>query len=401
MEKKCIFAAENLGIMANTTTFLESKPRYEILDGLRGVAALGVVMFHMMECYPSEISRWVLPHGFMSVDFFFALSGLVLGYAYDDRWDRMTTWDFFKRRLTRLHPMVFMGVLVGVCFFYYSGSTETFNLVDSAPWYMILLEALLLICMIPLPKSMDIRGWGELTSLNGPIWTLMYEYVANILYAFFLRRTGKIVLGCIVAFCALMTADLCLQLNLWGNLSDPGYDHTINGGFICNPEHVYRAMVRLLYPFTMGLLLSRLGHFIKVRGGFVVASIAILAMVCTPMLTDIVSPNAEGIFEMCCILLLFPFILSVGAGSQLKGRMTSKICIFLGQISFPLYITHYPILYMHMSWAQRHMDAPVSTHVMVGICTALMALGLAWASFKLYDEPVRNWLKEHWLKKKK
>lgn len=381
----------------NTNTYLESKPRYEILDGLRGVAALGVVMYHMMECYPHEINRWVMPHGFMSVDFFFALSGLVLGYAYDDRWDKMTIWGFFKRRLTRLQPMAVMGVLVGVCFFYYSGG-QTFNMVDSAPWYMLLLEALLLVCMIPLPRSMDIRGWGELTSINGPIWTLIYEYVANILYALFLRRTGKVLLGIIVAFCALMSADLCLQLNLWGNLVDDNFQYTINGGFFCDAEHFYRAMVRLMFPFTMGLLLSRIGRYISVRGGFVVASLLILAMVSTPMLNDL-DPLYEGIFELCSIYFLFPLILSIGAGSRLRGKRTSKICIFLGEISFPLYITHYPMLYMHMSWAENHMDSPVSTHVFVGIVTALMAVGLAWASLKLYDEPVRKWLKEHWLKR--
>ena len=379
------------------TTYLESKPRYEILDGLRGVAALGVVMFHMMECYPSEITRWVMPHGFMSVDFFFALSGLVLGYAYDDRWDKMSTWDFFKRRLTRLQPMAIMGVIIGVCFFYYTGG-PTFDAVDSAPWYMLLLEALLLIFMIPLPKSMDIRGWGELTSINGPIWTLIYEYVANILYALFLRRTGKLVLGIIVAFCALMSADLCLQLNLWGNLVDPDYYCTINGGFICDPEHVYRAMVRLMYPFTMGLLLSRIGRFIRIKDGFWAASLLVLAMVSTPMLTSI-SPLYEGIYELCAILLLFPLILSIGAGSKLEGARATRLCLFVGQLSFPLYITHYPILYMHMSWAENHMDSPVSTHVFVGITTLIMCIGVAWACLKLVDEPARAWLKEHWLKK--
>ncbi|MCQ2144488.1 MAG: acyltransferase [Bacteroidales bacterium] len=379
------------------SSYLESKPRYEILDGLRGVAALGVVMFHMMECYPSEISRWVMPHGFMSVDFFFALSGLVLGYAYDDRWDRMSTWDFFKRRLTRLQPMAIMGVIIGICFFYYTGG-PTFNAVDSAPWYKLLLEALLLIFMIPLPKSMDIRGWGELTSINGPIWTLIYEYVANIFYALFLRRTGKLVLGIIVAFCALMSADLCLQLNLWGNLVDPDFQYTINGGFICDPEHIYRAMVRLMFPFTMGLLLSRIGHFISVKRGFLIASLLIIAMVATPMLTDM-GQLYEGIYELCCILLLFPVILSIGAGSKLHGERATRICTFVGQLSFPLYITHYPILYMHMSWAEKHMDAPVGTHVFVGICTFIMVVGVAWACLKLYDIPVRNWLKEHWLKK--
>lgn len=379
------------------SSYLESKPRYEILDGLRGVAALGVVMFHMMECYPSEISRWVMPHGFMSVDFFFALSGLVLGYAYDDRWDKMSTWDFFKRRLTRLQPMAIMGVIIGVCFFYYTGG-PTFNAVDSAPWYKLLLEALLLIFMIPLPKSMDIRGWGELTSINGPIWTLIYEYVANIFYALFLRRTGKLVLGIIVAFCALMSADLCLQLNLWGNLVDPDFQYTINGGFICDPEHIYRAMARLMFPFTMGLLLSRIGHFISIKRGFLVASLLIIAMVATPMLTDM-RPLYEGIFELCCILLLFPVILSIGAGSKLQGEHATKICTFVGQLSFPLYITHYPILYMHMSWAENHMDAPAGTHVFVGICTFIMVVAIAWACLKLYDEPVRNWLKEHWLRR--
>ena len=384
-------------MISKSSTYLESKPRYEILDGLRGVAALGVVMFHLMECYPSEISRWVMPHGFMSVDFFFALSGLVLGYAYDDRWDKMSTWDFFKRRLTRLQPMAIMGVIIGVCLFYYTGG-PTFNAVDSAPWYMLLLEGLLLICMIPLPKSMDIRGWGELTSINGPIWTLIYEYVANILYALFLRRTGKVVLGIIVAFCALMSADLCLQLNLWGNLVDPGYYCTINGGFICDPEHVYRAMVRLMFPFTMGLLLSRIGKFIKIKGGFWAASLLVLAMVSTPMLTDI-SPLYEGIYELCAILLLFPLILSIGAGSKLEGTRATKLCLFVGQLSFPLYITHYPILYMHMSWAENHMDLPVSTHIFVGVTTLIMCIGVAWACLKLVDEPSRAWLKEHWLKK--
>lgn len=382
---------------SKTSTYLESKPRYEILDGLRGVAALGVVMFHMMECYPSEISRWVMPHGYMSVDFFFALSGLVLGYAYDDRWDKMTIWGFFKRRLIRLQPMAIMGVLIGICFFYYSGG-PTFDAVDATPWYMVLLEGLLLICMIPLPKSMDIRGWGELTSINGPIWTLIYEYVANILYALFLRRTGKVLLGIIVAFCALMSADLCLQLNLWGNLVDENFQYTINGGFICDPEHIYRAMVRLMFPFTMGLLLSRMGRFISVKGGFWVSSLLILAMISTPMLTDL-SPFHEGIFELCCILFLFPLILSIGAGSRLEGKRASKVCSVVGQLSFPLYITHYPVLYMHMSWAEKHMDSPVSTHIMVGICTCLLVVGMAWACLKLYDEPVRNWLKEHWLKR--
>ena len=83
-------------------TYLASKPRYEILDGLRGVAAMLVVAYHLFETYYHGGPDQPVNHGYLAVDFFFVLSGFVIGYAYDDRWDKMTTWDFFKRRLIRL-----------------------------------------------------------------------------------------------------------------------------------------------------------------------------------------------------------------------------------------------------------------------------------------------------------
>ena len=103
----------------NTNIYLPSKPRYEILDGLRGVAALLVVAFHLFETYSKGPAYQIINHGYLAVDFFFALSGFVIGYAYDDRWDRMTTWGFFKRRLVRLQPMVIMGTLVGACLYFF------------------------------------------------------------------------------------------------------------------------------------------------------------------------------------------------------------------------------------------------------------------------------------------
>lgn len=61
----------------------------------------------------------VFNHGYLAVDFFFILSGFVIGYAYDDRWKKgFTKKDFFKRRLIRLHPMVVMGALLGVITFF-------------------------------------------------------------------------------------------------------------------------------------------------------------------------------------------------------------------------------------------------------------------------------------------
>ena len=77
-----------LCIMAKETVYLASKPRYEILDGLRGVAALMVIFFHCFETYIPQFGTQIINHGYLAVDFFFVLSGFVIGYAYDDRWDR-------------------------------------------------------------------------------------------------------------------------------------------------------------------------------------------------------------------------------------------------------------------------------------------------------------------------
>jgi peptidoglycan/LPS O-acetylase OafA/YrhL len=69
---------------------LPSKPHYPILDGLRGVAALIVVIFHLLEAHSTSHLDLMINHGYLAVDFFFLLSGFVIGYAYDDRWNKMS-----------------------------------------------------------------------------------------------------------------------------------------------------------------------------------------------------------------------------------------------------------------------------------------------------------------------
>jgi peptidoglycan/LPS O-acetylase OafA/YrhL len=90
-----------------------SKPHYEILDGLRGVAAIVVLIFHISESFTLDPYLKFANHGYLAVDFFFVLSGFVIGYAYDGRWQKMSFGNFFKRRLIRLHPMVVFGMVLG------------------------------------------------------------------------------------------------------------------------------------------------------------------------------------------------------------------------------------------------------------------------------------------------
>lgn len=106
--------------MNTQNSYLASKPHYEILDGLRGVAAVMVVIFHLFEAHAGgNHLEQIINHGYLAVDFFFMLSGFVIGYAYDDRWNRMSTVTFFKRRIIRLHPMVIVGSIVGAVFFFF------------------------------------------------------------------------------------------------------------------------------------------------------------------------------------------------------------------------------------------------------------------------------------------
>ncbi len=373
--------------------YLASKPRFDILDGLRGVAAVIVVAFHLFETYSKGPSEQILNHGYLAVDFFFVLSGFVIGYAYDDRWDRMSLGNFFKRRLIRLHPLVIMGSLIGLLFFYFQA--PAFPMIAEIPAWKTLLVFLLGCTLLPLPISMDIRGWSEMHPLNGPAWSLFWEYIANILYALIIRRLPKIALiACVVAF-AFLSLDLNMNLNVFGLLSEGHAAYTPIGGWALDAEQCYIGMARLLYPFFMGLLLSRFNAKINIKnGGFWWTSLIIALVLCLPYIGSESAPWANGIYNSLAILVIFPLVVAMGAGSSVSGEKSAKVCKFLGEISFPLYITHFPIVYMQMAGARvlESMNAPLSAHILMSVCAGLASIGLAWMVLKLYDIPVREWL---------
>ncbi len=382
-----------------SNVYLSSKPRYEILDGLRGVASVLVVLFHLLETYATSPAEQVVNHGYLAVDFFFVLSGFVIGYAYDDRWNTMTVWGFFKRRLVRLQPMVIMGTVIGASLYFF-GQGEGFPLIGNVPGWKVLLAFVMGLFMIPCGPKMDIRGWGETNSFNGPNWSLTWEYVANILYAVVLRRLPKIALALLAVAAAFCTLDLCLNWNVFGLLTaerDPQM-YTVIGGWSLTSEQIYIGLTRLFAPFLIGLLISRVGKFIKLDGGFWWCSLILLVIFSIPCVGG-EGNILNGVYNATAILLLFPIVVMIGAGSQIKGEKSGKICTFLGELSYPLYITHYPLMYMQMNWAWSHPDAPLYAHIMVAIGCFVMSILLAYAALKLYDIPVRKYLTERWLKR--
>lgn len=387
--------------MNQKNVYLASKPRYAILDGLRGVAALVVILFHGFETYIPFFGTQHINHGYLAVDFFFVLSGFVIGYAYDDRWDRMSTWNFFKRRLIRLHPMAVAGTLFGACLFFF-GESDYFSLIGGTePWKFFLCIVLGLL-MIPAGTGLDIRGWGETNSLNGPNWSLTFEYIGNILYAFVLRRLPTVVLGMLCVASAFLTMNLALGWDVFGFFAQPKYD--VIGGWSITPDQMYVGFSRLLYPFLCGLLISRLlpkfitkenpsGSPLGIRGGFWWASLLLVALFAVPQIGG-KSCVADGLYQVFAIVVMFPVIVLIGAGSKTTDKRSAKWCETLGNLSYPLYITHFPLMYMQMAWVSSHKDSPVWHHVVLNLGILLVAIGIAWAFLKLYDEPVRAWLKK-------
>src|SRR6201996_3312229 len=142
---------------------LQTKQHFEILDGLRGIAALAVVTFHFMEWAYSDYSRNFIGHGFLAVDFFFCLSGFVIGYAYDDRIAKMGVWEFFKSRIIRLHPLVILGSVLGLLAFLFDPFGGHIELYSAGKIAVTFIWSVL---MVPFPAIPD-RSFN-LFSFNAP-----------------------------------------------------------------------------------------------------------------------------------------------------------------------------------------------------------------------------------------
>ncbi|MGG9964073.1 acyltransferase family protein [Ferruginibacter sp. SUN106] len=370
---------------AGITAFPDSKSHYRILDGLRGVAAIMVVIFHLFEAHATSNQDQVINHGYMAVDFFYLLSGFVIGYAYDDRWHKMTLKGFFKRRLIRLHPMVVIGMIVGAIAFYFQAGA-LWPGISQVPVVKMLLVMLIGCTLLPVPLSMDIRGWQEMHPLNGPGWSLFFEYIANILYAVFVRKFSTKALSVLV----FITGVALVYLAVAGKNGD------IIGGWSLEPEQLRIGFTRMMFPFFAGLLLSRISKPANIKHAFGICSIMVIIILAIPRIGGTQHLWLNGLYDAVCIIFLFPLIVYIGSSGALKGKYVPGIAKFLGDISYPIYITHYPLIYTYTAWVANN-KIPLSKAYPVAILVLLSSIILAYACLKLYDEPVRKWLTKRYI----
>jgi len=364
------------------TTGLGTKPHYAILDGLRGVASIVVVAFHLFEAHSTSHLDQIINHGYLAVDFFFLLSGFVIGYAYDDRWGKMSVGSFFKRRLVRLQPMVVMGMVVGAIFFYFQDSV-LWPTIHAVPVWKMLIIMLIGFTLLPVPISMDIRGWQEMHPLDGPGWSLFFEYIANILYGVGVRRFSKTALSILVFLSACALVYLAV--------SSPAGD--IIGGWSLNAEQLQIGFTRVMYPFFAGLLLFRIGKLTHISNAFFWCSLLIVIALSIPRIGGTEHLWMNGLYDSLSIIFIFPLIVFLGASGQIKSKRAARICKFMGDISYPLYITHYPLIYLYTGWVADNKVTSFKQAFPVAALVFVSSIAIAYGCLKLYDEPVRRWLK--------
>lgn len=367
---------------------MDTKPHYEILDGLRGVAALLVLFYHVHEGFAFASGASVITginHGYLAVDFFFILSGFVIGYAYDDRWgSNLSLGSFFRRRLIRLHPMLILGAILGVVSFLLQGGVKwdgTHVLTSSV--MLALLCAMFFVPAFP-GSNYDIRGNAEAFPLNGPSWSLFFEYIGNILYALFLRRLPTKALAVLVTLLGcgffIMTA-----------FDVPGYG-CLSVGWSMADNGFWFGLLRMLFPFSTGMFISRIFKPMKVKGAFWLCSAVLLVLFLVPYIGSEGTLCLNGLYEAFCIILVFPLLVWLGASGSVTDKVSSGVCKFLGDISFPLYITHYPTMYFFYAWMMKSGRYTMADTWPVVIAVCVWCVLIAYLSLKLYDEPLRKWL---------
>lgn len=378
-----------------SSAFPDSKPHYEILDGLRGTAALLVLVYHIFEglAFAAGVDTIsFMNHGYLAVDFFFILSGYVIGYAYDDRLaSGMTAGQFIKRRLIRLHPMIIMGGLVGAAAYFVQGGVKW----DGTPVAVSLVMLALLCGMFMIPAAqgsrLDVRGNGEMFPLNGPSWSLFFEYIGNLLYVLFIHRLSTKALKVLVVLTGLTLAVFSLfDFSGYGMLSV---------GWTLDGENFAGGFLRMIFPYSLGMLLARTfkpGR--KFRGTFWIASALLLLLFIVPYIPGKSPVCLNAVYEMFCIMAVFPLIVCMAVSSGTAGTLTTKICGRLGDLSYPLYAIHYPVMYVFYAWLIEGRHYHISEAAPQAILAIAASLVLAWLCLKFYDIPLRRSLSARFLR---
>lgn len=340
-------------------------PRFSSLDGVRGVAALIVVVMHVQPM----ISGHLFEHGYLMVDLFFLMSGFVLEHRYGERLAQggQGAW-FVGTRLLRLYPLAFLGLLLGAGVFGLQALLGRSTPADQCGGSLLL--------------SVFFLPWlagGLVAPFDGPAWSLECEFWVNCAFGYCARHlsnTRLVVLvavsGVFLGFAALGSGGLD-----GGNAShDPG-----RGG---GDWAFLMGWARIAFSFPLGLLICRLRPAGAQRKS---TSPAILLVVAILLFISNVGLGTPAIYDLAIVGLVFPVLLIFCSSLTLPASV-AKVCARLGALSYGLYILHGPILVLFHSLEPTAL--PVGWRPYWFACAGILSVAGSVAADKWIDSPVRR-----------
>ncbi|MCC6828165.1 MAG: acyltransferase [Novosphingobium sp.] len=329
------------------------------LDALRGVAAMVVLLHHAER----EFALFPLfAYGYLAVDVFFLMSGYVIASAYEPRMGRgMGLRAFLAIRMARLYPMIWLGGLLGII-------AGLFVAVDlgGAPLWLAGISA-----MTALPLLWTA---AELFPLNAPLWSILFEIVTNALHRVLAPVLSIRVLG------AILILSLALLLVAGWRL------HGLANGF--SPETFWGGFPRVLLSYFAGVLIWRTRAVWQPRTPclplWLLLAGFLAVVLFEVMLAGIVPASA---YWLGAVLFAFPPGLMLLTRSRVPEK-AERIAAALGDLSYPLYAIHLPLLLLLTPWVLRLEDAAARTIAMVIVAIAIALL--SWGLERVYDGPLRR-----------
>ncbi|ATU92988.1 hypothetical protein BLM14_16250 [Phyllobacterium zundukense] len=326
---------------------------------MRGVAAILVVLYHA-----GPVTTIIAPAGYIAVDFFFALSGFVIAGIYEAKLRNglSSPQRFAIIRLTRLYPLYLVGLLLGM-------AKAVGAWVLAAPHALtgsqIVLSTVFGLAILPTLPPLD-----DLFPLNGPAWSLFLEIAINIVFALWLvhwKSRSLVGLAALSALAMMVTVIHAQSLNVGWNWE------TLHAGF-----------ARVTFAFTMGVLLARnrtaLGW--KVSWAALIPITALILALCLPA-----PQQYRTMIDLVIALLICPAILYYGTVLECPLQLR-PLASFLGDISYPVYAVHFPLLFMFTHVAGR---AGLAGSSVLWVFMPCLIAGSALL-YHLYDVPVRRFL---------
>ncbi|HEY0329776.1 MAG TPA: acyltransferase [Rhodopseudomonas sp.] len=343
----------------------ETLRTFQPLDGLRGAAALAVATLHGSQMFGQGV---YFRHGYLAVDLFFVLSGVVIGHAYGGRLKAGMSVGEFAR--IRLYPLYVLGLSVmGVWAAYAISNAIPFTMFRRANWAWTDLLSTALWSAAFLPSFSGDWHARIAYPLNPVSWSLFFELLINLLYAGFRRYITRIVLVIVIA----LSAGWLIHVGLTYNSLDRGFEL----------DHWDGAIPRTCFSFSVGLLI----YDLVVAGAPRVAVPPALLIAVTVAILY-VNP-LSGVFDLVCVMLIFPALVYCGT-RHLRPGASASLYGFCGRISYAVYTLHFPLVVIIMINFGGVRTLPVGVALGLGIAGLVL---LCWIVDRLYDTPLRSLLR--------